>query len=752
MRICLISHEFPPFPGGGIATYTEAAALALARRGHEVHLVTNRARFGSADPAHAAPLWQDGNLTVHRLELFDEQRQIPRHLRFLDIDIRQYPEWWTLWAHDPSNQAALQIAAYVQRLHRDLGLDVIEVPEYYAEAFYIIRRRQCGHSEDFPPVCVIAHTSSRELLGVSRLTNELGREWQRRMMWREDYCIQNADALQSPSQSLLARYERRFGQALPQHREVIRYYLHVPGEPAPVPPAHRAKIGPAGSYVVCVGRTEPRKGTDVAVRAFALLAAKRPDLRLVLLGREAWRDGESFHETFIEPLPAEVRDRIVRLGNVPREEVLSIVRESAAFLHPAPWDNYPSAVLEAMAVGAACIVTDDGGHAEMIEDGRSGLHVPVDDPAALAAAIDRLLDDDPLRNAIREEAPRRVHRISDADTITSQKLALFERMVDDGATAAQSTLAPPPYLVSGFRCPPLPGSGLAVIDVGDANEDSVRTTFRSVAEELGDSSGWSVAVLAAAKDQLELPAGWTRHHHLETPPWCDVPLDATVVYVKAGVRFDRGRLADLVHAVVARPDAHGCFPWLRPANAHRFPFAPDQGARDLAARGALVQPVFAVANRHLRPLDNLAGLTWAEARIAALMVAVAERAQLVFVHTGSICGDYYGELPTVTEQVQDRVAGLLEASGLLHGPVTSLLSVATDRLITGGNGQAQHVATGTSIDPAELAELRNIREQHLALKRMPVIRALRSLRLFDVARKVIPRSSKFLGSGKPPGS
>ena len=59
---------------------------------------------------------------------------------------------------------------------------------------------------------------------------------------------------------------------------------------------------------------------------------------------------------------------MLRLGNVPRESVLAAVRKADAFIHPAPWDNYPNAVLEAMAVGAACVVSDQGGQAEMVED------------------------------------------------------------------------------------------------------------------------------------------------------------------------------------------------------------------------------------------------------------------------------------------------------------------------------------------------------------------------------------------------
>ena len=49
MKICILSYEYEPFPGGGIATYNNAAAQILADAGHEVHVVTNRARHGRLD-------------------------------------------------------------------------------------------------------------------------------------------------------------------------------------------------------------------------------------------------------------------------------------------------------------------------------------------------------------------------------------------------------------------------------------------------------------------------------------------------------------------------------------------------------------------------------------------------------------------------------------------------------------------------------------------------------------------------------
>ena len=228
MRICIISHEYPPFPGGGIATYHQAAALRLAEAGHDVHIVTNNAWYGRSEAAMTQPLWREGNLTVHRVACFDDQRKVPKDARFFDVNPQDYSDPGSLWANHPSNMVAVKIAAFVEMLHAEVDLDVIECPEYYAEAFYIIRRRRTGHRHLYPPVCVHAHTSSRIAFSANRHTWELGYVPHRQMMLREEYCVQNADGLVSPSRSLMQKYQEQFDGRLPEPREVIPYFLDLP--------------------------------------------------------------------------------------------------------------------------------------------------------------------------------------------------------------------------------------------------------------------------------------------------------------------------------------------------------------------------------------------------------------------------------------------------------------------------------------------------------------------------------------------
>jgi glycosyltransferase involved in cell wall biosynthesis len=94
------------------------------------------------------------------------------------------------------------------------------------------------------------------------------------------------------------------------------------------------------------------------------------------------------------------------LGGLPRERVLRLFRAADAALLSSSWENFPHTVVEALAVGTPVVSTAVGGVPEVVTDGENGLLVPPGDPAALADALARLLDDDALRERLgRAAAP-----------------------------------------------------------------------------------------------------------------------------------------------------------------------------------------------------------------------------------------------------------------------------------------------------------------------------------------------------------
>ena len=173
----------------------------------------------------------------------------------------------------------------------------------------------------------------------------------------------------------LARFQvERVG--LPHEKvEVIHYGLddlpHAWGENPPDPVPAEARV------LLCVCRIEPQKGVDVAIRALADI----PDAHLVVLGEGPQRPE-------LERLAGE---RVHMPGRVP--DVAAWLQRADVLVHPVRWEGFGLAVLEAMLASLPVVATRVSSLPELVVDGETGLLVPPDDPAALAAAVSRVLAD-----------------------------------------------------------------------------------------------------------------------------------------------------------------------------------------------------------------------------------------------------------------------------------------------------------------------------------------------------------------------
>ncbi|HSM01059.1 MAG TPA: glycosyltransferase [Acidimicrobiia bacterium] len=148
-------------------------------------------------------------------------------------------------------------------------------------------------------------------------------------------------------------------------------------------------LGPDDHLVVQVGNIRPGKAHADLVRAAAGLATRDDRAAVVSIGAET-RAGDIER---LERLAAAegVADRVRFLGG--RADARSFIAAADVYVHPSTVEAFGVAVLEAMALGRPIVATAVGGVAELVSDGETGLLVPPGDPVALAAAIDRLLDD-----------------------------------------------------------------------------------------------------------------------------------------------------------------------------------------------------------------------------------------------------------------------------------------------------------------------------------------------------------------------
>lgn len=161
---------------------------------------------------------------------------------------------------------------------------------------------------------------------------------------------------------------------------------------------HGKRPGPDGGTMLFVGRLEHRKGVDVALQAFLLLAEDRPLLRLRIVGDGP---GAAALERSIAAAPLQVRARIVRSGRVANASLPSVLAQADVMVVPSRGgESFGIVLLEAMAAGAPLVASDLVGYRAVVRDGREALLVPPGAPSQLAAAVARLLDDAALRDAL----------------------------------------------------------------------------------------------------------------------------------------------------------------------------------------------------------------------------------------------------------------------------------------------------------------------------------------------------------------
>ncbi len=133
--------------------------------------------------------------------------------------------------------------------------------------------------------------------------------------------------------------------------------------------------------LLCVSRLAEQKGVDVAVRALARIRKHEPRAVLVVLG-------EGPERARLEQLAGEGVRLPGRVG-----DVAAWYRRAELLVHPARWEGFGLALLEAMLAAKPVVATRVSAAPELVVDGETGILVSPDDPDALADATIALLDD-----------------------------------------------------------------------------------------------------------------------------------------------------------------------------------------------------------------------------------------------------------------------------------------------------------------------------------------------------------------------
>ena len=293
----------------------------------------------------------------------------------------------------------------------------------------LLARRAAGATRAFEPDLVhthlvhadvygaIAATRARAVLVSTKHNDDPFRSGKGRYLER---LLTRQAALVICITEALARFNRDVVGLPGTKLRVVHYGLDAP--PEPWGPPGGPELPADTPVLVAVSRLVRQKGVDVAIDALAAIRERHPAAQLVVLGEG--------------PLRGELAERAARSGlagavNFPGRvgDVTWWLRRANVVVHPARWEGFGLAVLEAMLCARPVVATAVSSIPEIVADGETGLLVPPEDPAALADAVNVLLDD-----------PARAAGMGDAGRIRARAEFSVARMTERTAVAYEEAL------------------------------------------------------------------------------------------------------------------------------------------------------------------------------------------------------------------------------------------------------------------------------------------------------------------------
>lgn len=194
--------------------------------------------------------------------------------------------------------------------------------------------------------------------------------------------------------------------------------------------AMRASLGipDAAPTLAIIGRLVREKGYFELFRAAAELSRRIPDFRLLVIGDALPSDHDDSTTELLALIDAlGIRDRVCLAGQ--RADVPDVLNAADVFTLPSWREGMPRSVIEAMAMGLPCVVTDIRGCREEIVHGECGWIVPVRDEKALAERCAQLLTDPAAALAMGRAARERALGLYSEDAVIARQLEIYEMLL-----------------------------------------------------------------------------------------------------------------------------------------------------------------------------------------------------------------------------------------------------------------------------------------------------------------------------------
>jgi N-acetyl-alpha-D-glucosaminyl L-malate synthase BshA len=367
---------------GGSGIVATELAKSLARRNHQVHLISTEPPFRLGD--------YEAGLAFHR------------------VHTPSYPLF-----REP--QYLLSLATQIVHLSREFEFDIVHahyaIP--HATAAYLSRQILASTpGAHVPKVITTLHGTDITLLGSDPSYSET-----------VAFSIEQSDGVTAVSESL----KRDTYQALPLKRDirVIPNFLECDVHKRRDMPDLRARLCPPDRYdklIIHLSNFRPVKRVEAVVDIFERVRAKvRAKLIFVGEGPELNKAMRMVHEK-------ELACDVEALGE--QDQVVPLLSVSDLFLLPSSQESFGLAALEAMACGVPVVASRVGGLPEVVEEGVSGFLRPPEDTEGMAEAAIHLLTDPVLHARFSRAGLERVRRHFCSKLVVPQYEGYYQEVIE----------------------------------------------------------------------------------------------------------------------------------------------------------------------------------------------------------------------------------------------------------------------------------------------------------------------------------
>lgn len=178
-------------------------------------------------------------------------------------------------------------------------------------------------------------------------------------------------------------------------------------------------------FVITLGGTRitARKGINYLIEALSVLIPKYPNIFLRLVG-----EGNEKENLINLTKELKVDNFVEFVGLIPREKIAPYYQEAKLFVLPSLNEGMSNAMLEALATGLPILATETGGTSELVEDGKNGLIVKMQDSKDLAEKIEMIIKDEEGREKMGQMSRQKAEKMS-WKSVARKYYDLYEKVI-----------------------------------------------------------------------------------------------------------------------------------------------------------------------------------------------------------------------------------------------------------------------------------------------------------------------------------